>query len=439
MTSKRKEGDLEQILQEASSAHRAGRLGEAENGYRTVLREKPHWGPVLNALGTVFLDQAHPEKARRMFERAAELSPPYRPACYNLAMLKQQEKDHPGAIDMYRAMLEEEPDFGQAWNNLGVAYREVGDPDEALSCFRKAVAFAPDMAEAWNNLGVSQDEFQRMDNAAKSYRKAIALRPDYASAHFNLAVSLQKLGRYGEAEVHYRKVLEFKPGEEAATFMLHSLGGSSTPDAAPTEYVRRIFDRCAGTFEKILVEDLKYRTPKLLFDLVRPYLNEAMNVLDLGCGTGLGAEQYRPFASRLTGVDVSPKMVEQAAEKKVYDHLEVMDVLRDWPFREKFDLIYSSDVFVYFGNLDLIVGSIASNLAVGGIAAFSVERLANDREEYRLFPTGRYAHSPGYVQDRLGAHGFQLMETVKAEIRRESGSPVRGLLVVAKKRVPGDV
>jgi SAM-dependent methyltransferase len=77
-----------------------------------------------------------------------------------------------------------------------------------------------------------------------------------------------------------------------------------------------IFDRCAGTFERILVKDLEYKTPELLFDLVRPYLTEEMNVLDLGCGTGLGSQRYRPFAKRLIGVDASSKMLEKAAQKK---------------------------------------------------------------------------------------------------------------------------
>jgi len=162
----------------ASLAHKQGRLAEAEKGYLEILRRKPDWGQVLNALGTVFLDQSRPDKARKVFEKATDLRTPYFPACYNLARLKQQENDHKGAISIYRAMLEKQPGIGEVWNNLGVAYREIGDQDEAISCFRKAVAFAPYMAEAWNNLGVAQDEFNMIEEASKSYRKAIDIRPD---------------------------------------------------------------------------------------------------------------------------------------------------------------------------------------------------------------------------------------------------------------------
>jgi predicted TPR repeat methyltransferase len=429
------ENDSERIFNKAALDYKEGRLAEAEKGYLEVLRRKPDWGQALNALGTVFVDQSRSDEARKVFEKAANLSPPCFPACYNLARMKQRENDHKGAISIYRAMLEKEPGIGEAWNNMGVAYREIGDPDEAISCFRRAVAFAPNMAEAWNNLGVAQDEFNLIENASTSYRKAIEIRSDYASAHFNLGISLQKLKRFKEAGEHYNKVLETRPDDEAARFMLQSLGTSATPDAAPVEHVRRIFDRCADTFERILVKDLEYKTPELLFGLVRPYLTEDMNVLDLGCGTGLGAQHYRPYAKNLLGVDVSSKMLNKAAEKKIYDRLEVFDILQEWRFPVKFDLIYSSDVFVYFGNLDALIRSASSSLVNGGMIAFSVERLEDNHMGYRLFPSGRYAHSPTYIQDCLRRHGFQSIAETKADIRKQSGDQVKGLLIVAKKEV----
>ena len=431
--SKRRKYTPEHLLKKASLAHREGRLAEAEKGYLEVLKNKPDWGAVLNALGTVFMDQAQLDQAQRVFEKATKLRPPYSPAYYNLARLMQLKNDHKDAISVYRAILDKQPDFGQAWNNLGTTYKEIGDMDEALFCFRRAVEFAPDMAEAWNNLGVAQDEFNMIKDAVKSYEKAVEIRSDYASAHFNLGVSLQKIGLFREAEDHYKKVLKTKPDDKSARFMLQSLGTLETPDVAPAEYVRRVFDGCAGTFERTLVENLDYKTPELLFDLVRPYLTEKMNILDLGCGTGLGSQFYRPFAKRLIGVDISLKMLEKAAEKKIYDRLEAVDILQDWIFLQKFDLIYSSDVFVYFGNLDPVIRSASSYLNYGGIIAFSVERLDDNSMGHRLFPSGRYAHSQAYIQDVLSRHGLHILEEAKADIRKESGDPVKGLLFVAKK------
>ncbi|ACN13222.1 two domain fusion protein (N:methyltransferase, C:TPR-repeat family protein) [Desulforapulum autotrophicum HRM2] len=431
---KRTADDFENILKNAASAHRQGRLAEAQKGYEKVLEQRPDWGQLLNALGAVYLDQSRPDRAKAMFERAARLNPPHLSACYNLGRMKQLENDHSGAITIYRAMLDAQPDMGEVWNNIGVAYREIGKPDEAISSFRKAVGFAPEMAEAWNNLGVAQDELHLTEKASDSYGKAIEIQPDYASAHLNLGISLQNSGQLKEAGKHYSKVLEIQPENKVAKFMLQSIGASETPEAAPMEHVRGIFDRCAQNFENILVKELEYKTPELLFDLVRPYLTEQLNILDIGCGTGLGAKLYQPFAKSLTGVDVSSKMLEKAAEKKLYNRLEVFDILQDWTFPKKFDLIYSSDVFVYFGNLDTIIGSASSYLVNGGIIAFSVEELADTSLDYQLFPSGRYAHSQTYIQDCLNCHGLQLIEKTQADIRKQSGNPVKGLLIAAIKR-----
>ncbi|MCP4117907.1 MAG: tetratricopeptide repeat protein [Desulfobacteraceae bacterium] len=425
--------NLEQIFKKHYSAHREGKLSEAEKGYQEILKIRPDWGQALNALGNLYLDQERPEKAKPVFEKAASLNPPDLSACYNLGRLKQLENDHQGAIVIYKVMLDQQPKIGQVWNNQGVAYREIGKLDDAVASFRAAVRFAPEMAEAWNNLGVAQDELNLTENALNSYKKAIEIQPDYLSPHLNLGLVLQKTEQFKEAEKHYNKVLKIQPDNEVAKFMLQSIGGDETPDAAPVEHVRGIFDQCAENFETILVQGLEYKTPELLFNLVRPYLTEKMSILDLGCGTGLGAQLYRPFAKSLTGVDVSAKMLKKASEKKIYNRLEVFDILQDWVFPTKFDLIYSSDVFVYFGNLDMIIKSASSYLVNGGKIAFSVENLKDNTTSYRLYPSGRYAHSRKYIQECLNRHELKIIEINKTDIRNQSGNPVKGLLIVAIK------
>jgi len=426
--------NFEKEFKKYYAAHRDGKFSKAEKGYLEILKKRPDWGRALNALGTLFLDQNRPEKAKPVFEKAANLNPPDLSSCYNLGRLKQLENDHQGAIVIYKSMLDQQPGVGIVWNNLGVAYREIGKQDDAIACFRAAVRFAPEMAEAWNNLGVAQDELNLTENALNSYRKAIEIQPDYASPHLNLGIFLQKSEQFREAEEHFNKVLKLQPGNEIAKFMLQSIRGEETPEAAPVEHVRSIFDQCAENFETILVEKLEYKTPELLFNLVHPDLTDKMTILDLGCGTGLGAKLYRPFAKSLIGVDVSSKMLEKAFEKKIYNRLEIFNILQDWVFPTKFDLIYSSDVFVYFGKLDAIIKSASSYLVSGGKIAFSVEELKDNTKDYQLFPSGRYAHSQKYIQEVLNRHELKIIKIRKTDIRNQSGNPVKGLLIVSIKK-----
>jgi len=426
--------DLEEGFQKFCALHKAGRYPEAEKGYRKILQNTPDSLQVLRALGNLYLDQNRVKKAKPVFEKAAGFDPPDVFSCYQLGRLKQLENDHQGAIPLYRRMLEVAPEAGLAWNNLGVAYRETGAQEDAMASFQEAVRFAPGLAAAWNNLGVALDENNQADKALTAYQKAIDMDPAYASPHLNLGILLQKAGRFKAAEPHYRKVLETQPKNEIAQFMLQTISaGDNPPDAAPVAHVRRIFDQCADNFEAVLVDELAYQTPERLFHLVRPYLTENMDILDLGCGTGLGAVLYQPFAKCLTGVDVSEKMLEKAAGKNIYTRLEVFDILEKWTFPIKFDLIYSCDVLVYFGTLDPIVKSAAASLALGGKFAFSVERLKDDDIPYRLYPSGRYAHSIKYTLACLDRHGLKLLKINNTTIRKQAGQPVKGLLIVAEK------
>ncbi len=427
-------GNLEKEFKKYYAAHRGGKFSLAEKGYQELLIKQPDWGRLLNAIGNLYLDQNLLEKAKPVFEKAANLNPPDLSSCYNLGRLKQLENDHQGAIAVYKFMLDQQPDVGMVWNNLGVAYREIGKQDDAIVCFRTAVRFAPEMAEAWNNLGVAQDELNLTEKALDSYRKAIELQPDYASPLLNLGIIFQKSEQFREAEEHYNKVLKLQPDNEIAKFMFQSIRGDETPEAAPVEHVRSIFDQCAENFETILVEKLEYKTPEILFNLVHPYLTEKMTILDLGCGTGLGAKLYRPFAKSLIGVDVSAKMLEKAIEKDIYNQLEIFDILQDWVFPTKFELIYSSDVFVYFGNLDAIIKSASSYLVSGGKIAFSVEELKDNSKDYQLLTNGRYAHSQKYIQEILRRHELKTIKISKTDIRNQSGSPVKGLLFVSIKK-----
>ena len=74
-------------------------------------------------------------------------------------------------------------------------------------------------------------------------------------------------------------------------------------------------------------------------------------------------------------------MLEKAAEKCIYERLEAFDILQEWTFPLNFDLIYSSDVLVYIGNLDRIIGSISLHLVSEGMVAFSVEELDENNKD----------------------------------------------------------
>ena len=51
--------------------------------------------------------------------------------------------------------------------------------------------------------------------------------------------------------------------------------------------------------------------------------------MDAGCGTGLSGVLFRNMSEHLVGVDISRRMVQRAAERKIYDELSTGDMAEE--------------------------------------------------------------------------------------------------------------
>jgi predicted TPR repeat methyltransferase len=218
--------------------------------------------------------------------------------------------------------------------------------------------------------------------------------------------------------------------------MLAACTGREVPPRASNEFVEETFDSFAASFESKL-QKLSYRAPMLVAAMLEDSGLEAAKRIDVlaGCGTGLCGPLVAPFARRLIGVDLSTGMLEQAAAKQTYDVLvrtELTEYLR--VNREAFDLIVSADTLVYFGELEDVLGAAAGALRPNGLFVFTLEHAvrADASVDYRLEFHGRYSHTRMYVEQVLARAGLR-PEITLAELRMESGAPVAGLLVRARR------
>jgi predicted TPR repeat methyltransferase len=157
--------------------------------------------------------------------------------------------------------------------------------------------------------------------------------------------------------------------------------------------------------------------------------------LDAGCGTGLCAPLLAPFVARLTGVDLSPQMLAKARQRGGYDELVQGEMTQYLSAHEaEFDLIVSADTLCYFGALSTVLACARSALREGGVLIFTVEHAEDPGDVgYRLNPHGRYSHGEDYVRRGLDAARLEVLATSRAVLRMESGYPVIGLLVSARK------
>jgi predicted TPR repeat methyltransferase len=85
---------------------------------------------------------------------------------------------------------------------------------------------------------------------------------------------------------------------------------------------------------------------------------------------------------------------------------------------------------VYIGALEELFQRVADALGVGGWFAFSIEECAGS--DFKLLPTGRFAHSHSYIR-RLAESAFVVAVEQPTVIRTEARAPIAGRLYVLQK------
>jgi predicted TPR repeat methyltransferase len=278
---------------------------------------------------------------------------------------------------------------------------ESRDFEAARDLFSQVLELAPDWAPGWRGLGEALAALLRRDEAVAAFRKALALDP----------------ADIGGASLH----LAFLAGECPAT--------------APRAYVKTLFDQYAVKFDRHLVEALAYRGPEILdAALSRAAPGRIFaHALDLGCGAGLFGATFRGKAKRLTGIDLSPAMIEQARGKHLYDRLiaaDLLDFLAAEPDQSA-DLAAAADVFVYIGDLSPVFAAVARVLEPGGLFAFTAQRREGDG--YRVGEDMRFSHSEAYLHVCAAQARLATLELVPAVTRKDRGADVPGWAAVLRK------
>ena len=275
--------------------------------------------------------------------------------------------------------------------------------------------------------------------AADLLEQAIELAPKFASAWFTLGEIRERLGQREPAIAAFRRAREADPDDRhGASVRLMRLGAENLSEM-PKGYVQALFDQYAPRFEAALLGDLNYRAPQLLFKAVlAACLAEKKpaffrRAIDLGCGTGLVASTFAREVDHFVGIDLSPKMIDQARATGFYETLEVDDMVQ--ALRRKPDasaeLILAADAMVYVSDLVPVLGEVKRVLTVGGLVAFTLE--THGSEGVVIGEGLRYAHGAEYVRKAVSGAGLKLLSLEEASPRTEDDQPVRGLVVVASR------
>ncbi|PWC79946.1 hypothetical protein TSH64_27760 [Azospirillum sp. TSH64] len=243
------------MLAQAVAHHQAGRVAEAECGYRDVLAADPRNADALHLLGVLALQSGHadeavtligkalaqargvadywdnlgsalfaagrPDEAAQAHRNATILDPQGAQRRHNLGNALAALGRHDEAQRAFASALALKPDYAKAWYNLGNGHAALHRYDGAVTALDRAVRLAPSMVEAHNNLGDALAMAGRLDEAIAQHRLVTRHRPDDATAFYNLGAVLQQKGAFESAEIAYRQALKRNPRHSAA---LNNLG-----------------------------------------------------------------------------------------------------------------------------------------------------------------------------------------------------------------------
>lgn len=259
---------INQILQQAVDAHKAGQLKKAHRLYAVILKAQPknpdanhntgllvvRFGKIELALpffktaleanprnaqfwysniialiklerfidAKVLLDQSKNKgikgadfdqlgKILNEANKALFTKPNNANAYYNMGIALQNQSKLEEAIEAYKKALASKPDYVDAYFTMGFALQKQHKLEEAIEAYNKAIAIKPYYAEAYYNMGTALKGQHKLEEAIKAYNKALAIKPDYVEAYNNMGVIFQEQGKLEKAIEVYNKALAIKP------------------------------------------------------------------------------------------------------------------------------------------------------------------------------------------------------------------------------------
>jgi len=396
--------------------------------------------PRLFLLAALMAEAAHnPDGMLQAARKAHELAPQWHAATIYLAGVLAGRGEATEAMKLAKQAIDQalflpEVHVELLYKAAAVAQR-LNFHREALQWLRRAEHIDPD------NLAV-RVQIARTLTFSGDAAGAIAIlndllqkQPENPVLLVNRLQARLEVGQTEQAIRDGETLVAMDASNEVYRFYLDIARGR-TPATQPFTVATGLFDGYAARFDQHLVVQLQYKlTREVAQTILQWYPDRQVDVLDLGCGTGLLGACLGRVNGALIGVDLSQEMLDKAMAHKVYDRfhrVNILDALEATP-SDHYDVITALDVLIYVGDLDRVIPNARRILVPGGRFVFSCESAAQDEADFALQGDSRFTHQRSYVQRLLQQAEFGDINMEDRVLRHENGLPVSGFLVTARK------
>jgi tetratricopeptide (TPR) repeat protein len=205
----------------------AGRLDEAEEGFRRLLARDARNPRALLGLGRAALQRQQLSEALTYLERAAADPRTARSAAIALAEVQQRRGDEKAAAALRQRLERLPPDprwpdpYVAEAQRLHVGKRvrimqanqlfKQGRANEALELYDQLVSDYPDSEETWFALGQALYRLRNYPSATRALQKTVELSPGFAEGHNYLGLAYMGQGELAQAAAAFHKAIDLKP------------------------------------------------------------------------------------------------------------------------------------------------------------------------------------------------------------------------------------
>ncbi|MDX1902193.1 MAG: tetratricopeptide repeat protein [Gammaproteobacteria bacterium] len=402
---------------------------EAIEQFHIVLQQNPDYIDAWYNLGLALMRQSRWKEATETWQQLLSRAPKHDAARFHLGCCDMAQENFTLAEKAFRQVIEQQPNHVESHYNLATCCLKQGGLKEAYAHYQIAAQLTPEDKNALFNLGVIAAQLNEIDQAIRYYQQAIQRDADFFAAHYNLALTFMARHHVELALRHLKQALHIQPDNKNIQYLIDMLNQHKNPKGAPAEYITTLFDAYADHYDEHLTQALDYVLPKLFLQAADLSKKISLDILDIGCGTGLCSAPFKPYAKTLTGVDLSEKMLNYAKQKNIFDTL-IQNNIESFLETQSaaYDLILAGDVLVYIGELDTLFSRVHTALRKNGVFLFNTE--IADEQDYQMNQSGRYGHSKSYLTSLAEKFHFTITQMKKITSRLQNNQPVYGYLCV---------
>jgi len=426
---------IRHYLETARTQMGQGQLREAALTLNEAQKVLPGDARIFMMAGLMAEKSGNVKGAFEMLRKSVATAPGWGPGLLELALLLARQNQFAEAIEKAEEVARLEPKNPMVLAGvIDIAHR-AGHAEMAVRHLRRGLELVPGDVQLRRLLARDLSDLARHAEALEVWDGLIEQDPQDREALMGRVRTLMVMGSPTRAAADTGALRALLP-EDPVVAYYDALARGETPPHQPVELNRALFDGMAEIYDQAIVRGLGYRLPKIVADrILERYPDKRLNVLDLGCGTGLLGVCLGRLDGFLIGVEISQKMIEQAARHKVYDRFHTVDLneaLAATP-EAQYEVLTALDVFAYSGELTRAVADAHRILRPAGDFWFSCELAPEEGADLVVQANDRYAHKRSHAERLCREAGFESVEIEELDLHREAGVPVRGILVRARK------